>query len=100
MKANNLGLMVYGWGADWPDGFGFLAQIVDSRVDPGHRRQHEPVGVSDPAVDALLDKALARRPTRRRARRSGSTIDKKVMDDAFILPGRLGQGPALPAART
>ena len=49
--------MVYGWGADWPDGFGFLAQIVDSRVDPGHGRQHEP-GVKDPAVDALVDKAL------------------------------------------
>jgi peptide/nickel transport system substrate-binding protein len=31
-KTNNLGIMISGWGADWPDGFGFLSQIVDSRV--------------------------------------------------------------------
>ena len=24
--------MTNGWGADWNDGFGFLSQIVDSRV--------------------------------------------------------------------
>ena len=29
---NNLGLVANGWGADWNDGFGFLSQIVDSRV--------------------------------------------------------------------
>ena len=29
---NNLGLCTNGWGADWNDGFGFLSQIVDSRV--------------------------------------------------------------------
>src|SRR3989440_6095164 len=31
-KNNKLGIIIYGWGADWPDGFGFLQQIVDSRV--------------------------------------------------------------------
>ncbi len=30
--ANNMGLCVYGWGADWNTGYGFLSQIVDSRV--------------------------------------------------------------------
>jgi peptide/nickel transport system substrate-binding protein len=35
VKANNIGLIVTGWNADWPDGFGFLAQIVDSRVIRG-----------------------------------------------------------------
>ena len=34
-KANNLGSMVHSWGADWPDGYGFLAQIVDSRAIVG-----------------------------------------------------------------
>ena len=29
-------MVVNGWGADWPDGFGFLSQIVDSRaIVPG-----------------------------------------------------------------
>ena len=31
-RANSLGLSTNGWGADWNDGFGFLSQIVDSRV--------------------------------------------------------------------
>ena len=30
--ANKMGLCVYGWGADWNTGYGFLAQIIDSRV--------------------------------------------------------------------
>ena len=50
--------MINGWGADWPDGFGFLSP---DRRQPGHprrRRQHEPVGVKDPEVDTLIDKAL------------------------------------------
>jgi peptide/nickel transport system substrate-binding protein len=29
---NKVGLCVYGWGADWTTGYGFLAQIVDSRL--------------------------------------------------------------------
>ena len=56
MKANNLGIIIYGWGADWPDGFGFLSQIVDSRViQPAGGNTN--LGVNDPAVDTLLDKA-------------------------------------------
>ena len=34
-------VMHAGWGADWTDGFGFLSQIVDSRVIRD-RRQHQP----------------------------------------------------------
>ncbi|MDQ3826403.1 MAG: ABC transporter substrate-binding protein, partial [Actinomycetota bacterium] len=47
-KANDLGLIVYGWGADWPDGYGFLAQIVDSRaIRPGGGNTN--LSVKDPA---------------------------------------------------
>ena len=75
VKANNLGLMINGWGADWPDGFGFLQQIVDSRVIRAGGNSN--LGVKDPEVDALIDKArhddrrhpargdLGRRSTRR-----------------------------------
>jgi len=89
VKANNLGLLVYGWGADWPDGYGFLAQIVDSRVirDAGNTN----LGIVDPAVDALVDKALLTTDTAAREK-IWVDVDKKVMDDAFVLPGIWAKG--------
>jgi peptide/nickel transport system substrate-binding protein len=83
-KKNNLGLMQMGWGADWPDGFGFMSQIVDSRVirDAGNTN----LGVKDPAVDALIDKALANTDEASREK-DWVAVDKKTMEDAYILPG-------------
>ena len=49
--------MVYGWGADWPDGYGFLAQIVDSRIIRATGGNTN-LGVRDPEVDKLLDQAV------------------------------------------
>jgi peptide/nickel transport system substrate-binding protein len=89
-KANALGLIVYGWAADWPDGYGFLAQIVDSRVIRATGGNSN-FGVKDPEVDAMLDKALTTTDTT--ARESiWVDIDKKVMDDAYILPGIWSKG--------
>ena len=82
--------MVYGWGADWPDGFGFLSQIVDSRVIR-HAGGNTNLGVKDPAVDAMLDKALLTTDTAA-ARQIWVDIDKKVMDDAFVIPGVWAKG--------
>jgi peptide/nickel transport system substrate-binding protein len=83
-KKNGLGLSMMGWGADWPDGFGFLSQIADSRVirDSGNTN----LGVKDPAVDALFDKALANTDVTSREK-DWVSIDKKVMEDAYIVPG-------------
>jgi peptide/nickel transport system substrate-binding protein len=89
-KSNGLGLMVYGWGADWPDGYGFLAQIVDSRVIRATGGNSN-LSVKDPAVDALLDKALTTTDTTAREA-IWVDIDKKVMDDAFVLPGIWAKG--------
>jgi peptide/nickel transport system substrate-binding protein len=89
-KENKLGLKVYGWGADWPDGYGFLKEIVDSRSirETGGNSN---LSVKDPAVDALLDKAVA--TTDETARNKiWAEVDKKVMDDAFILPGVYAKG--------
>jgi peptide/nickel transport system substrate-binding protein len=84
-QKNGLGLLANGWAADWPDGFGFLSQIVDSRViRPGGGANN--FSVRDPAVDALLDKALTQTDIAAREK-SWVDIDKKVMDDAYILPG-------------
>jgi peptide/nickel transport system substrate-binding protein len=89
-KSNGLGLMVYGWGADWPDGYGFLAQIVDSRVIRATGGNSN-LSVKDPAVDALLDKALTTTDTAAREQ-IWVDIDKKVMDDAYVLPGIWAKG--------
>jgi peptide/nickel transport system substrate-binding protein len=89
-KANNLGLIVYSWGADWPDGFGFLSQIVDSRViRPTGGNTN--LGVRIPEVDQLIDKALK---TTDKAEREKTwvDVDKKVMEQAAVLPGIWAKG--------
>ncbi|MEV4704655.1 ABC transporter substrate-binding protein [Actinoplanes sp. NPDC049316] len=85
VKANNLGLTVNGWGADWNDGFGFLSQIVDSRVirETGGSSN---TSVRDPEIDKMLDAAVSNTDVKAREAQWGA-IDKKVMEDAFILPG-------------
>jgi peptide/nickel transport system substrate-binding protein len=84
-KDNKLGLMTNGWGADWTDGFGFLQQIVDSRVirETGGSSN---LSVKIPDVDGLLDKALTTTDTKARED-LWSQIDKRVMDEAVVLPG-------------
>jgi peptide/nickel transport system substrate-binding protein len=89
-KANNLGIIVYGWGADWPDGYGFLAQIVDSRVIRATGGNTN-LGVKDPAVDQMIDQAVSTTDTAAREK-IWVDIDKKVMDDAYILPGLWAKG--------
>lgn len=84
-KNNNLGLIVYGWQADWPEGFGFLSQIVDSRVIRAAGGNSN-FGVKDPAVDALLDRATTTEDAAGREKLYDQ-IDQKVMADAYILPG-------------
>jgi len=84
-NSNNLGLMTNGWAADWNDGFGFLSQIVDSRVirDTGGSSN---LSVMIPEVDQLLDQAIAETDkTKREA--LWAQIDKRVMEEAVILPG-------------
>ncbi|BCJ53570.1 peptide ABC transporter substrate-binding protein [Actinoplanes sp. NBRC 14428] len=85
VKANNIGLATNGWGADWNDGFGYLSQIVDSRVirETGGSSN---VSVRDPQVDKMLDEALGLTDAKAREAKWGE-IDRKVMEDAFILPG-------------
>ncbi len=84
-KSNKLGIIVYGWGADWPDGFGFLQQIVDSRVIRAAGGNTN-FGIKLPEVDQLIDKALTTvDPDARNA--IWGQIDKTVMESAEALPG-------------
>jgi peptide/nickel transport system substrate-binding protein len=84
-KANNLGIIIYGWGADWPDGFGFLQQIVDSRVIRPQGGNTN-LGIKIPEVDQLLDQALQTTDKAPREKLWGD-IDQKVMENASVLPG-------------
>jgi peptide/nickel transport system substrate-binding protein len=84
-NSNNLGLMTNSWAADWNDGFGFLQQITDSRVI-------RPTGGSSnlsvmiPEVDKLIDQAIAE-PDKAKREQIWAQIDKRVMEEAVVLPG-------------
>jgi peptide/nickel transport system substrate-binding protein len=82
---NKLGLCLHSWGADWPDGFGFLSQLVDSRIirETGGAANFS---VRIPEVDKMLDQALTELNTDKRNQIWGD-IDKRVMEDAVIYPG-------------
>jgi peptide/nickel transport system substrate-binding protein len=82
---NKLGLALNGWAADWPDGFGFLSEIVDSRaIRPAGGSSNTSVRI--PEVDKMLDSALTELNTDKRNQMWGE-IDKRVMQDAVIYPG-------------
>ena len=85
VKANNLGLALNSCGADWPDGFGFLSQIVYSRVilETGGATN---TSVRIPEVNKMLDQAVSELDTAKRNALWGQ-IDKRVMEDASIYPG-------------
>jgi peptide/nickel transport system substrate-binding protein len=82
---NKLGLCANGWQADWNDGYGFLSQIVDSRVirETGGSSN---TSVRIPEVAALLDQAAVELDTDKRNELWGE-IDRLVMEQAVIFPG-------------
>ena len=82
---NKLGLALNGWAADWPDGYGFLSQIVDSRVIRATGGSSN-TSVRIPEVDQMLDTALTELDTDKRNQMWGE-IDKRVMEDSVIYPG-------------
>lgn len=85
MKKGGFGLAANSWGADWNDGFGFLSQITDSRVirETGGSSN---VSVRSPAVDGLIDEAIAETDTTKREAK-WTEVDKKVMEESYIFPG-------------
>src|SRR6266536_836912 len=89
-KKAGLGMMITGWGADWPDGFGFLQQIVDSRAIKASGGNSN-LSVKIPEVDALLDQALKITDAKQREPLWGQ-IDLKLMENAVILPGVWAKG--------
>src|SRR5829696_4267421 len=84
-KKNGLGLMTNGWGADWPDGFGFISQITDSRTIRASGGNYN-LSVKLSEVDKLLDDAQQQTDNAAREK-IWPQVDRKVMENALVLPG-------------
>lgn len=84
VKREELGIMAYGWGADWPSGYGFLSQIMhgDSIKPAGNSNLSE---LDDPEINKLLDdSATTEDPSSREE--MYSQVDALAMESATLLP--------------
>ena len=85
VHSHGLGIDFGGWGADWPDGYGFLDEISNGNaiVTSGGNTNIEEL--NDPVVNADFAKAAnLLNPSQRNA--VWSQIDRQIMSDAGILP--------------
>lgn len=84
LRENGIGIVMFGWGADFPDGFGFWQQIVDGRaIKPrGNQNMGE---LEDPVINALLDRGSSSTDPVEREQIWGE-IDRLVMEHAVIVP--------------
>jgi peptide/nickel transport system substrate-binding protein len=84
MNAHGIGLATGGWGADWPDGYGFLYDIADGAtiVPAGNTNIEE---LNDPTINALFNKAAGDNSAASRLA-LWPVIDKDIMAQAVILP--------------
>ena len=82
---NKIGMCVYGWAADWNTGYGYLAQLVDSRtINPEGGSPNFAVRI--PEVDKLIDQ-MAVEPDANKRSDIATQIDQLVMENAFYFPG-------------
>jgi peptide/nickel transport system substrate-binding protein len=79
------GLMVAGWGADFPTNQGYLQVLVDSRLilqDGGNVNTAE---LADPQIDSLIDQAN-KETDQGKIAQLWKQINKLVMDSATYMP--------------
>jgi peptide/nickel transport system substrate-binding protein len=84
VHSHDIGLAVGGWGADWPDGFGFLDSLVagNTIVSTGNTNISE---LNDPVINNLFTPSSTLSGDARTA--VWAQIDQQAMKDAAILPG-------------
>jgi len=84
MKKNGIGMGTYGWGADFPTGFGYLSQVFDGAAikQTGNSNISQ---LDDPAVNGLFNKVVQEPDENKRAQLYGE-INHKVMEQAAIVP--------------
>jgi ABC-type transport system substrate-binding protein len=83
VHSHGLGMAAGGWGADWPNGFGFLDELVagNTIAPTGNTNISEE---NDPVVNNLFTESSKLSGAARTA--VWSQIDEQVMKDAVILP--------------
>ncbi|MFD3455473.1 ABC transporter substrate-binding protein [Streptomyces sp. NPDC058691] len=84
VKSKGYGIIIMGWGADFPSGQGFLQPLVDSRfiLESGNNNFAE---IKDKAIDGLFDKALQQTDPNAAAD-VYKQINQKVSEGAYYLP--------------
>ncbi|MGW3008298.1 caspase, EACC1-associated type [Streptomyces sp. NPDC001219] len=84
VKKQGYGIVLASWGADFPTGQGFWPPLVDSRMrlPSGNYNVAE---VDSPALDKLLDQAIAERDPDK-AGEAYAEINHKVAEGAYYLP--------------
>jgi len=84
VKAKGYGLMMAGWGADFPTAYGFLSVLVDGRniLPSGNNNYAE---LNDPEINSLIDQAKAESDPAKSAA-IWTNINHKVMDAAVMVP--------------
>jgi ABC-type transport system substrate-binding protein len=83
VHAHDIGLAGGGWGADWPNGYGFLDELLNGNAiaATGNTNISE---INDPVINNLFTKSNTLAGAARTA--IWSQIDMQAMKDAVILP--------------
>jgi len=84
VRKKGYGIIITGWGADYPTGAGYMQPIGDSRfiLQNGNFNRAE---IKDPAIDALFDQASQETDPAKTAD-IYSQINHKIMEGAYLLP--------------
>jgi peptide/nickel transport system substrate-binding protein len=84
VKAKGYGLVIAGWGADYPTGAGYMQPLSDSRFIPANGNYNLPE-IKDPSIDALFDQA-SQETDPAKAAAIYTQINQKIMEGAYYLP--------------
>ncbi|WP_354642399.1 ABC transporter substrate-binding protein [Kitasatospora camelliae] len=84
VHSKGYGLIVAGWGADFPNGAGYMQPLMDGRFITATGNSNYPE-TKDPEVDALFDQASAEKDPAKAAE-IYKKINHKVTDSAVYLP--------------
>jgi peptide/nickel transport system substrate-binding protein len=85
MKTHGIGLATGGWGADWPDAWGWFDQIMNGNAIAAAGNTNISM-LNDPVVNNDLAKMVAPGQTQAQLNAIANQIDMQVMKDAAIVP--------------
>jgi peptide/nickel transport system substrate-binding protein len=83
MSSHKIGMAMGGWGADWPNGFGFLDELTNSNAIAPTGNTNISL-LNDPVINNLFTKSSTLAGAARTA--IWSQVDQQAMTDAAILP--------------